>query len=47
MYQVDSIAILEDVIKESTLFGLKEGDYIEILVHKDDPRINFYIGRGM
>lgn len=46
MYQVDSVIILEDVIKESTLIGLEEGDFIEILVHKDDPQINFYNGKG-
>lgn len=46
MYQVDSVIILEDAIKESTLMGIEEGDFIEVLVHKNDPRINFYNGRG-
>ncbi|MGF1639109.1 MAG: hypothetical protein ACFCUU_18680 [Cyclobacteriaceae bacterium] len=47
MYQIDSVTIFEDVIKESTLMGIKEGDFLDILVHKDDPRINFYNGRGI
>lgn len=44
-YHLDLGEPLKDVIEESTLFGLRKGDYIEVLVHKDDPRINFFNGR--
>ena len=47
MYHMDMEEPLQDVIKESTLFGLKKGSFIQILVHKDDPRINFYNGSGI
>ncbi|MEL6558331.1 MAG: hypothetical protein AAFQ94_09115 [Bacteroidota bacterium] len=44
MYNLDSDT-LYDIVENSTLFGIHEGDAIEIMVHEDDKRINFYNGR--
>lgn len=46
IYNLNKVDTLYDVFEDTNYFGLNPGQEIEILVHKGDPKINFFSTSG-